>query len=76
MGNRLAALRREELLFLRDIHHHLGNLVQRRLCVDELLAQEGVACTQPHVAVLQRQEGDEEVNQIFFDKMAVAKATV
>lgn len=76
LGNRFAALRREELLLLGDIHHHLGNLVQGLFCVREPLAQESVACAQPHVVVLQGQEGDEEVNQVFLDKTAVAKASV
>lgn len=76
LGNRLASLRREDLFFLGDIHHHLGDFVQGLFCVQELLAQESIPCTQPHVLFLQRQEGDKEVNQVFLHKTAVAKATV
>lgn len=76
LGNRFASLRREELFLLGDIHHHLGNFIQQLFCIQELLAQESIACTQPHVPVLQWQEGDEEVNQVFLHKTAVAKATV
>lgn len=64
------------MFLLGDIRHHLGDLVQGLLCVGELLAQEGIASTQPHVAAFQRQEGDKEVNQILIHQTAVAKATV
>lgn len=76
LGDRFAPLRGEELLLLGDIHHHLGDSVQRLFRVREPLAQESIAGTQPHMAGLQRQEGDEGVDQLFFHKAAVAKATV
>lgn len=76
LGNGFASLGREDFFLLGDIDHHRGDLVQVLLCVRELLAQESVACTQPHVAVLQWQEGDKEVNQVVLHKTAVAKAAV
>lgn len=76
LGNRFASLRRKELFLLGNIHHHLGDFIQCRLRIRELLAQESIARAQPHVTVLQWQEGDKEVNQVFLDQMAVAKGTV
>lgn len=76
LGNRFASLRREDLFLLGDIHHHLGNFIQGLFGVQELPAQESIACAQPHVTILQGQEGDIQVNQVFLHKTAVAKATV
>lgn len=76
LRNGFAALGREKPLLLRDIRHHLGDFIQGRLCVGEVLAQEGVPDTQPHMAVLQWQEGDEEVNKVFLHKTAGAEAAV
>lgn len=42
----------------------------------EILAQEGISDAQPHMAVLQRQERDKEVNKVFLQEMAGAKAAV
>ena len=76
LGNRFASLRWEELFLLGDVHHHPSHFIEGLFCIQEVLAQEGVACAQPHVTELQWQEGDEEVNQIFLHKTAVPKATV
>lgn len=75
LGNGFAALGGEQLLLFGDIGHHLGNFIQSLFCVRELLAQESIASTQPHVTELQWQEGDKEINQLLH-KMAVAKSTV
>lgn len=76
LGNGFAALGGEKLLLLGDIRHHLGDFIQGLFCVQEVLAQEGVPDTQPHMAVLQWQEGDKEVNKVFLHKTAGTKATV
>ena len=76
LGDRLAPLRGEALLLLGDVHHRPGDLVQCLLRVREPTAPEGVTSTQPDVTVLQWQEGDKEVDQVFLHKAAVAKATV
>ena len=76
LGNRFASLRWEELFLLGDVHHHPSNFVKGLFRIQEVLAQESIACAQPHVTELQWQEGDEEVNQVFLHKTAVPKATV
>lgn len=76
LGNRFAPLGREEFFLLGNVGHHLGNFVQGLFCVEELLALESITCAQPHVTVLQWQEGDKEVNQVVLHQTAVAKATL
>lgn len=76
LGNGFATLRGEKLLFLGDVCHHLGNFIQGLFCVWEILAQEGISDTQLHMAVLQWQEGDKEINKVFLQETAGAKAAV
>lgn len=58
LGDGLASLGREALLLFGDVGHCPGISVQGLFCVCQVLAQEGIVCTQPHVVELQRQEGN------------------
>lgn len=75
LGYGLASLGREQSLLFGDVQHRLGDLVQRRLIHLQAPGCEGVARTQFDVAVLEGQEGHEEVDQVAGHQVTLSKAT-
>lgn len=71
----LASLGREQSLLFGDVQHRLGDLVQRGLVHLQASGCEGVARAQFDVAVLEGQEGYEEVDQVAGHQVALSKAT-
>lgn len=75
LGYGLASLGREQSLLFGDVQHRLGDLVQRRLIHLQASGCEGVARAQFDVAVLEGQEGHEEVDQVAGHQVTLSKAT-
>lgn len=75
MGNGLAALCREQFLLLGYVKHGLGHLIQRSLRGLDASCKVGVPGTEFDMAVLQWQEGHEEVNKMAGQQLTLSETT-
>lgn len=75
LGYGLASLGWEQSLLFGDIQHRLGHLIQRSFVRLQASGCVGVPCTELYMAILQRQEGHKEVNEVAWHQLALCKST-